>query len=129
MVVGILLTVILLFAVLSKLSTQQQQNTEAVKATHRDLQESTQRIENDLACLQKFFGLPNRANLKITDLRTCTIEDTTAGTVTIYPASTLNPASTLTTPVQTTSTSGGSTAQPTNIPIVTPVLNFLKGLL
>lgn len=70
--IGVITTVVLLFLVLGKLNSQ-------VVSIHNDQQASTARIERDLECLQKFFGLPGRQNLKIADLPSCRIERIASG--------------------------------------------------
>lgn len=67
--IGVIATVLLLLALLSKLNMQ-------VKNTHDDLQNSTKTIEKDMNCIGTFFSLPDRSNLQISNLRKCTIKNT-----------------------------------------------------
>lgn len=73
-VAGVILTVLLLFDVIGKLNNQIIKTQQQVQESHQDVVGSTNRIEGDLKCLQKFFGLPNRQYLEITDLHSCTIK-------------------------------------------------------
>lgn len=69
---GVVLTVLLLFTVMGRLD----QN---VTSTHDDLQSATKILEDDMECIGTFFSLPDRANLRINNLRDCTIINDATG--------------------------------------------------
>jgi hypothetical protein len=72
---GLTFLVVLGLVTLSKIAEQTTKN-------HDDSVASTTRVEADLNCLGRFFSQTNRLNLKISDLTTCTIRDTSTGKTT-----------------------------------------------
>lgn len=71
-IIGLILLIFLSLVVLNRIAQQSKQ-------THDDTVASTARIENDLNCLGRFFSQPDRRNLKINDLTTCQIINTSTG--------------------------------------------------
>jgi hypothetical protein len=71
---GVVLAVILALVLLNQLKLQARNN-------HDDQVKATQTLEDDMQCLGAFFSYPSkdRANLRISSLRHCTIENTSTG--------------------------------------------------
>lgn len=63
------------------------------KSTHDDLQEAKATLEGDMACIGTFFSLPGsqRVNVRIIDLRTCTIHNDETGGNSKLPLSIAGP--------------------------------------